>query len=691
MILFFIVSLPLPGYAQNVLQKEISVGFQQCTLAEALKEIGQQAGFTFSYSGKVIPGDSLINFVALHQPIHRILSQLIKKPLRYEVQNNYVIISTLVSGLTFLHTDINLENNSYTIDGFIADEQTGQRVPNVSVYEKRELVSTLTDANGYFKLKVKIGDPHALDITASKLRFRDTTIHFLHTVEISNKNAAGKGEFQRGAGSIENDVLSRFFLSTRQRIQSLNIPNFFASRPFQVSLSPGLSSHGLMSSQVVNRFSMNLAGGYTAGVNGLELGGLFNINKKDARYLQLAGVFNLVGGTVTGLQLAGVNNKALSDVNGIQIAGFMNSAKGTATGMQLSALHNEAHVLKGLQIGLLNVADTSRGVSLGLINIVRNGFYRVTYSANNLMNTNLSLSTGTAGFYSKLMIGANLSAHKQMYAFGLGAGHDFIFSRHLFSSAEVSYLFVNTGVWADRWLQGKLFLNLQVSPGISVMAGPTYNRYSPSRLYLNEPTNFRVVVPDNSLFRTWVGWEAGVTFNSRFKPPKPFKDISQAWYLGAAATMERDLGYGGDLLTGAEIFTQRDLGSRLAATLSVGYKYVSNPDYTLYYSESGQTLPQTKSYRILPVLGGIKTYLNNHLFFGGETGIMVPLTSPVVMITSFPDTGLHMHNRAYFTYTASTGFSFKNGLETNIKFEHYVGRMTLAGIRIAYKVRLSKK
>jgi hypothetical protein len=37
---------------------------------------------------------------------------------------------------------------------------------------------------------------------------------------------------------------------------------------------------------------MNVIGGYTAGVDGLEMGGVFNINQKDVRYFQMAGVFN---------------------------------------------------------------------------------------------------------------------------------------------------------------------------------------------------------------------------------------------------------------------------------------------------------------------------------------------------------------------------------------------------------------
>src|SRR5690606_4996829 len=117
----------------------------------------------------------------------------------------------------------------------------------------------------------------------------------------------------------------------------------------------------------INRFSLNLAGGYTAGVDGVEFGGLFNINKRDAKYFQLAGIFNLVGGNVIGVQLAGVSNQALDTVKGVQISGFINKADSEVLGFQAAVLHNKAKVLKGMQIGIVNVVDSSEGVSIGLI------------------------------------------------------------------------------------------------------------------------------------------------------------------------------------------------------------------------------------------------------------------------------------------------------------------------------------
>lgn len=62
-----------------------------------------------------------------------------------------------------------------------------------------------------------------------------------------------------------------------------------------MSLTPGLSTHGFFNSQIVNTFSLNLIGGATAGVDGTELAGGFNVNQYDMRGAQFAGVINVVG------------------------------------------------------------------------------------------------------------------------------------------------------------------------------------------------------------------------------------------------------------------------------------------------------------------------------------------------------------------------------------------------------------
>lgn len=138
---------------------------------------------------------------------------------------------------------------------------------------------------------------------------------------------------------------------------------------FQFSMIPPLSTHGMLGSQYINQVSLNMIGGYTGGVNGFEMGGVFNINKKDVRGFQMAGVFNLVRGYAAGLQMAGVSNTVLGEVSGLQMGGVGNWA-GNAKGGQLAGVINVAKRWRGVQAaGVLNTAAESRGVQLaGVLN-----------------------------------------------------------------------------------------------------------------------------------------------------------------------------------------------------------------------------------------------------------------------------------------------------------------------------------
>ncbi|WP_146753028.1 hypothetical protein [Sphingobacterium multivorum] len=80
----------------------------------------------------------------------------------------------------------------------------------------------------------------------------------------------------------------------------MNLGGMFLYSPYQISMTPGLSTHGFIRSQIVNKFSINIIGGSTAGVKGMELGGVFNMNQYDMQGMQMAGVFNAVGGNVRG-------------------------------------------------------------------------------------------------------------------------------------------------------------------------------------------------------------------------------------------------------------------------------------------------------------------------------------------------------------------------------------------------------
>ena len=690
-----------------MLDNQVSLDLQHVRLGDALKEIGRQGGFYFSYSGKLLSGDSLVTIKVVRQPVYSVLELLFHGQYEYDEQEGHLIISAARPHLSMLNIDIISDRNWYSISGVVVDEKSAERLMNVSVYAKQQLAATLTDEHGYFKLRFKTDEHRILNITASKIGYKDATLNFLHSVSVAGR--AQPGTYQQSAISgkeVERDAFGRFFIAARQRVQSLNIPGFFAMKPFQFSLTPGLSTHGLMSSQVINKFSINIAGGYTAGVDGLEIGGLFNINKGDSRYLQLAGIFNLVGGKVTGWQIAGVNNRALGSVGGVQLSGFINKAYGQVSGLQISGLNNEAHQLKGVQIGLVNVADSSGGASIGLINIIRNGFYKISLSANNLTNTNISLATGTHDLYTTLHLGANEAHDEKLYAAGIGLGHDFILNNRLYLAASADYHFAYTGSFDDRWTQAKLLLNVALGKKISFFAGPTWNSYNTTGSLDGYKTRFRRSEDLSSDYQSnghhverWLGWEAGIAFNSVFRPAPKVSLNAENWYLGAAGIAGAGFEGPYGLITGGEVFLERQFHDGLSAILSAGFTYTGLKEHKYTFSYTDDIIPyyiQTYHYRpskAFPMKAGMKAYIGNRLFFSGQIGVLAGQKSSgyTESITN-GNIGQRIDYSSAevsFLYSASMGVSLHNGIEPGLVYED-CGNSNLRhlALRLAYRLKL---
>jgi hypothetical protein len=282
----------------------------------------------------------------------------------------------------------------------MVDDETGEKIPDATIYEKQHLISSLTDANGYFSLRLKNKYP-SVSISISKADYCDTSLEvqakFNQKVNIalSRKSqpmamtqtvipdftsiADAEGGFvqeEEEDDAIERKWIGRVLLSSKQRIRSLNLKKFYTTRAYQFSFVPGLSSHGRMNAQVISKTSINLIGGYSGGVDVIEIGGVFNIVKKDVKSVQLAGAFNVVGGNVQGVQAASLFNQVDGDADGVQVAGLANIVKKEVSGLQVSTLYNYAKSVKGLQIGLINVTDSNEGSSIGLINISKGKHHR---------------------------------------------------------------------------------------------------------------------------------------------------------------------------------------------------------------------------------------------------------------------------------------------------------------------------
>lgn len=216
--------------------------------------------------------------------------------------------------------------------------------------------------------------------------------------------------------------------------QAKRIPE--KERTFQISLLPGISTNGVASGSYYNKFSLNIFGGLSAGnhhvefglisnvnlkkttgiqfagignviganafVNltlseeralihddfesnftGIQLGGLLNYVRDNAKGIQFSGGLNVVGLNFTGFQFAAIGNSSGGGLKGTQISGFYNVAGDYVAGMQISTLFNYTNgALSGTQLGLINKAlrmsgkkstppSKARSLQIGLINFCR--------------------------------------------------------------------------------------------------------------------------------------------------------------------------------------------------------------------------------------------------------------------------------------------------------------------------------
>jgi hypothetical protein len=603
--LVLIIILPATVQAQSLLSRNISLDVKRQRLDHVLEILSNKGDFYFSYSSYVVRKDSLVSLSVRNRPVREVLSQLFNNTYEFIESGNYIIIRKAPIRVTMITHKAVEEDRIYMVTGYVYDEATGTALHDASVYEKRLLAATLTNPDGFFKLRLKGNRKSTASLTVSKEFYEDTTVVIepRHNQQLTitlipyerpddqiiispedylNIDTSSPALVVQDTGIIrpvtteaelarvEKTRVGKFFLSAGQKVQSLNLKNFFTKRPFQVSLVPGLSTHGNLGSQVVNNFSLNLFGGYTAGTNGVEIGGLFNIDQKDVRYVQIGGMFNVVGGEMQGFQVAGMTNTVLKPVKGFQVGGANNYVRGNFTGFQVAGVYN--HVtdsvlglqvggvanfarrtvsgvqlaglinfsnretrgvqisgvfnytkrLKGVQIGVINIADSSDGYSIGLINIVLKGYHKLSIWTNEWQDYTVAFKTGNRRLYSILLAGMNAGTARKRYSFGYGLGSEWgLGKKQLFSlNPEFTAQYIYMGSWDYSNILSRLQVNFNVHLGkwVSVFAGPSYNIYKSDQAAGID--SYKYPLPGNAYSahkwgektKGWFGWQAGVSF-----------------------------------------------------------------------------------------------------------------------------------------------------------------------------------
>ncbi len=370
-------------------------------------------------------------------------------------------------------------------------------------------------------------------------------------------------------GKIAVCLCACFLWKTVSFAQSPTSNPYNIKVPVRSGVFPTISTQGKKDKFTTSNFSLNLLGGYTGSVNGIELGGWFNIDKHNLKGMQTAGWFNIVYGDVKGLQLAGWFNGAKSDVTGAQFGGLVNYANKNVNGMQIAGIYNHvagnfngfqtagicnytnqsvkgfqlagiANIntsstkgfqvagilnyskhLKGLQLGLINIADTSDGFSIGLLNIVKKGYHKITISSNEVLNANLAIKSGNKKLYNILMVGINAGGDDKIFSYGYGIGHEIKVSNRFTVNPELTtqYLYLGNWNYLNQLSKFQVLATVKLANKLAIFGGPSFSVYYSDQL---EPVKgYKFLVPHESyhtydLWRNnvtgWIGWTAGISF-----------------------------------------------------------------------------------------------------------------------------------------------------------------------------------
>jgi hypothetical protein len=404
--LFFIALVLLPiilNAQQNkvpVLERDVSISINNEPVSKALEAISKQADFVFSYSSDAFDANSVISINVQQRSVRHVLKTIFGGAVKYKVRGKYVILQK-----DMLYAEsLKNPNHEYSIEGYITESGTGQKINNASVYNKALLTSVTTDKYGYFKIDLP-PDKKNDELQISKQGYTDTLIAHIGSnknyvdVELSSEkketttDSSGNKNFIRNISfSNISAGISQWFISKKLWVNSLNIKDTVL-RKAQVSFLPNIGTNKLFSGNAVNNFSLNIIAGYTQEIKGVEIGGIHNTVRNDVRYAQVAGIGNIVGGSFEGFQAAGIYNITSgyfigTQIGGIfsithgcfdgsQISGIWNNADKSIDGLQIAGVYNETKTLNGIQIGgVLNIIakDSGMGQIAGVTNIAGKTF-----------------------------------------------------------------------------------------------------------------------------------------------------------------------------------------------------------------------------------------------------------------------------------------------------------------------------
>jgi len=163
-------------------------------------------------------------------------------------------------------------------------------------------------------------------------------------------------------------------------------------------------------------------------------------------------------------------------------------------------------------------------------------------------------------------------------------------------------------------------------------------------------------------------------FNSSYLNTQQKDGKTNDWELGISVNPGVTVGLG-DFIIGGDASLNRHLTKNLEATFSAGYTYFSKTHSGTYVTVSPNgtyvfNQDTIKKY-VVPVKLGLRYYLLNKFYIGGEAGV-----------------GFASNGTNSFVYSPSIGIRFKSGFDFGVKYENYSSRLIQDNLSLKLSYRL---
>jgi hypothetical protein len=345
--------------------------------------------------------------------------------------------------------------------------------------------------------------------------------------------------------------------------------NPLRTRPFQVTFAYPLGTNGFSALNYSNVMSFNLVYGLNGGVDGFELGSVFNYVHYDMNGIQIGGVANITRRNTNGVFISGATNINLGATNGVGISGGVNITGGHADGLFISggtnihlktldgvAITGGANIglgdaegftiapvnlfmknyfgvqvgvvnivggLDGLQVGVVNlVGEDNDALPIGIVSIVKDGYYELEFTSNELSFLNISYKMGVKRFYNTYNVGYSKHSGSDIFRYGIGIGTN----RPVGYKQSVSFELSTDQIIRDWDWSGGVNLNnrlsmdyrLRLGRKFALVGGVNLNAYVTNEMIGGAFGNFDI---PNTIYESdwvtsklfiWIGWKLGFSY-----------------------------------------------------------------------------------------------------------------------------------------------------------------------------------